>query len=64
MKACYSDIGFFITDKLLVKEHLKNNLIYTPPQKSYPAGRSYYILAKDSETELFNKIKELLISFL
>ncbi|AJI73202.1 transcriptional regulator [Francisella tularensis subsp. novicida GA99-3548] len=63
IKACFSGIGFFVTDKLLIQEYIKNGFLYVPPQQSYTTGKSYYLLAKDSETENFDKIKGLLTSY-
>lgn len=64
IKACFSGIGFFVTEKLLVEEYIKNGLLYMPKQTRYLNGKSYYLLAKDSNLSSFKKIKQLLISFL
>ncbi|MDE4996841.1 LysR family transcriptional regulator, partial [Francisella tularensis subsp. holarctica] len=37
--------------------------LYVPTQQSCSTGKSYYLLAKDSETENFDKIKGLLTSY-
>ncbi|MEY8702102.1 LysR family transcriptional regulator [Francisella philomiragia] len=63
IKACLSGIGFFVTDKLLIDEHIKNGFLYAPPQQEYITGKSYYLLAKDSETTNFDIIKKLLSSY-
>ncbi|AKO68845.1 hypothetical protein AAX59_06175 [Francisella tularensis subsp. holarctica] len=52
-----------VTDKLLIQEYIKNGFLYVPPQQSCSTGKSYYLLAKDSETENFDKIKGLLTSY-
>ncbi|AJI45230.1 LysR family transcriptional regulator [Francisella tularensis subsp. novicida] len=64
IKACLSGIGFFVTEKLFIEEYIQNNLLYIPNQKYPPTGRSYYLLAKNSESDLFIKAKLLLISLL
>ncbi|AXA34076.1 LysR family transcriptional regulator [Francisella adeliensis] len=64
IKACFSGIGFFVTDKLLIEEHIKNGFLYIPEQKSYLTGKSYYLLSKNDQPHLFQKIKKLLVSFL
>lgn len=63
IQACFSGIGFFVTDRLLIQEHIKNGFLYVPPQKSYHTGKSYYLLARDSETTNFDIIKKLLSSY-
>ncbi len=64
IKACFSGIGFFVTDKLLIEEHIKNELLYIPEQKSYPTGKSYYLLSKNPQSYPFEKIMLLLSTFL
>ena len=64
IKACFSGVGFFITDKLLIDEHIKNGFLYMPKQKSYTTGKSYYLLSKNSNSKSFKKVKESLTAFL
>ena len=64
IKACFSGIGYFVTDRLLIEDHIKNGFIYIPEQKSYLTGKSYYLLAKESESYRFEKIKQLLSNLL
>ncbi len=63
IQACFSGIGFFVTDRLLIQEHIKNGFLYVPPQQDYMTGKSYYLLAKDSETDSFSIIKKVLSSY-
>ena len=64
IKACFSGVGFCITDKLLIEEYIKNDFLYIPKQDKYATGKSYYLLSKDSNSESFKKMKELLAAFL
>ncbi|MED7788270.1 LysR family transcriptional regulator [Francisella sp. 19X1-34] len=64
INACSSGIGFFVTEKLLVKDLIKNNLLYLPEQKSLPANKSYYLLSREPNSKAFTKMNELLNSFL
>lgn len=64
IKACFSGVGFFITDMLLIDEHIKNGFLYVPKQQTYSTGKSYYLLSKNSNSESFKKVKELLVTFL
>ncbi|QIW09921.1 LysR family transcriptional regulator [Francisella sp. LA112445] len=64
INACFSGVGYFVTEKLLIKDLIKNGLIYLPKQKSLPANKSYYLLSKEPNSKTFIKMNELLHSFL
>ena len=64
INACFSGIGFFVTEKLLINDLIENGLLYLPEQKSLPADKSYYLLSKESNSKVFRKMNTLLHSFL
>ncbi|MED7819330.1 MULTISPECIES: LysR family transcriptional regulator [unclassified Francisella] len=64
IQACIAGIGYFITEKLLVDEYIKNDVLYKPDQLNCPVSKAYYLISKESDSEIFEEVyKNLLLTY-